>query len=142
MKPCNTTRIKARNFLSNISYNDLTEEDFFNRSFVFDVYVLLIKNLNPFSTERKIQDQMSQGVLYMLWNECVSSEFFKRICKKDNFNYLNGKNALHPKTIEIIWKFIEKNVENYKPWRDYFQKYKFICQYEYRKVYPDICSST
>ena len=115
MKPCNTTRIKARNFLSNISYNDLTEEDFFNRSFVFDVYVLLIKNLNPFSTERKIQDQMSQGVLYMLWNECVSSEFFKRICKKDNFNYLNGKNALHPKTIEIIWKFIEKNVENYKP---------------------------
>ena len=85
------------------------------------MYVLLIKNLNPFSTERKIQDQMSQGVLYMLWNECVSSEFFKRICKKDNFNYLNGKNVLHPKTIEIIWKFIEKDVESYKPLRDYFQ---------------------
>ena len=52
------------------------------------------------------------------------------------------KNVLHPKTSEIIWKFIEENVENCKPLRDYFQKQKFIFQYVYSKVYPVICSFT
>ena len=49
MKPYNTTRIKSRKFLTNISYNRAKEEDLWYRNFVFDVYVLTIKNINPFS---------------------------------------------------------------------------------------------
>ena len=48
------TRIKSRNIPTNISHNGVTEEFFFNKSFVFDMYVLIIKNTNPFSLERKI----------------------------------------------------------------------------------------
>ena len=48
VKPYNITRIKARNFLTNISYNAATEDDSFNKNFVFDVYVLLSENLNSF----------------------------------------------------------------------------------------------
>ena len=43
IKPFNTTRIKSRNFLTNISYNRVKEEDLFDRSFVFDIYVLTTK---------------------------------------------------------------------------------------------------
>ena len=37
----------------NISYNGITEEDFSNKNFVFDIYVLVTKNLDPFSIENK-----------------------------------------------------------------------------------------
>ena len=47
-KPYTTTRIKLGNFLSNISYAWTNKEDFCNRNFVFDIYVLMTKNLNPF----------------------------------------------------------------------------------------------
>ena len=35
IKPCNTTRIKSRNFLTNISYNGVKEEDFLRQNFYF-----------------------------------------------------------------------------------------------------------
>ena len=43
LKPYTMSRIKTRNYLLNISYAGVTKEDFYNRSFVFDIYVLLTK---------------------------------------------------------------------------------------------------
>ena len=98
VKPCDTTRIKTRNFLTNISYNAFTEDDLFNRNFVFDVYVLLPKNLNPSSIEQKNQEKKYQETIYMLRGECVPQSFHKYICRPENFIHLNGKNVLNPKT--------------------------------------------
>ena len=33
------TRIKSLNFLSNISYAGINKEDFYNKNFIFDVYL-------------------------------------------------------------------------------------------------------
>ena len=57
VKPYTTTRIKSRNFLSNISYVGINKEDFYNQNFVFDIYALMTTNLNPFSLDRKLSDQ-------------------------------------------------------------------------------------
>ena len=46
IKSYNTTRIKSRNFLSNISCNGVKEEDLFDRKFVFDVYRLFKMFIN------------------------------------------------------------------------------------------------
>ena len=43
-----TRRIKSRKFLSNIAYVGINREDFCNENFIFDVYLLITKNLNPF----------------------------------------------------------------------------------------------
>ena len=43
------TRIKSRNFLSNVSYTGINKGDFYNKNFILDVFILLVKNLNPFS---------------------------------------------------------------------------------------------
>ena len=88
LKPYHTTRIRAWNFLKNISYNGVTNKDFFNRNFDFDRYVLLTKNMNLFSLERKIHDihdlgwmhfnkilqgHMLQWKFYILtWWKCVT----------------------------------------------------------------------
>ena len=83
------TRIKSRNFLSYISYTGINKSDFCNESFILDVYVLLIKNLNPFSLQRNVSDKMKHEMVYMLWKECIPSEFYRYICKDENFKYLN-----------------------------------------------------
>ena len=64
-----TTRIKSRNFLSNIAYD---KEDFYSENFNFDVYLLVTKNLNPFSLDRKLGDKNKHEMIYMLWKECMS----------------------------------------------------------------------
>ena len=53
-KPYTSSRIKTRNFISNISYTGVKSEDFADNNFMFDTITLLTKNINPFSHERKI----------------------------------------------------------------------------------------
>ena len=40
-----TTCIKSRNFLSNIAYVGINKEDYYNRNFIFDFYLLLKKKI-------------------------------------------------------------------------------------------------
>ena len=98
-KPCTTTRIKARNF--------------YNRNFLFHIYVLLTENLNPFSLERKITDKNKYEMIYMVCKECILTELYRFICQEENFLYLNGKNLLYPKTSDMVWSFISQDNKNY-----------------------------
>ena len=61
-----TTRIKSRNFLSNIAYVGINKDDFYNENFIFDVYLLATKNLNLFSLDRKLGDKNKHEIIYML----------------------------------------------------------------------------
>ena len=90
-KQYTTIRIKSRNFLLNISYVGINKKDFYKKGFIFDVYSLVVKNLNPFSLERKTSNQNKQEMIYMLWKERVPLEIYKYICSDENFLYLNGK---------------------------------------------------
>ena len=45
------TRVKSRNFLSNIGYTSINKSDFYNENFILDVYIFLVKNLNLFSQQ-------------------------------------------------------------------------------------------
>ena len=46
-KRYSTTKIKARNFLTNIPYRRYTKSDFINANFVIGGYFFLLQNLNP-----------------------------------------------------------------------------------------------
>ena len=48
IKPYTSSRIKTRNFLSNISYTGVKSEDFADNNFTFDTITLLTKNINQF----------------------------------------------------------------------------------------------
>ena len=141
-KKYTTARIKSRNFLSNIAYAGINKEDYYNRNFIFDVYLLLTKNLNPFSLDRKLADKTKHEMIYMLWKECMPIKFYRHICKKKNFLYLNGKNVLQPKVLEIISEFIDADDVNYRLLQNNLSSYKNIFQYVYSNVFPEIYYST
>ena len=133
-------RIKSRNFLSNISYVGINKEDFYKENFIFDVYLLVTKNLNPFSLDRKLNDKNKHEMLYMLWKECMPQQFYQHICKEKNFLYLNEKNVLQPKVSEIITEFLREGKITL-PFEITYHS-KNIFQYNYSNVFPEIYCST
>ena len=102
------TRIKSRNFLSNISYTGISKNDFYNENFILDVYVLLVKNLNPFSLSRKVSDKTKHKIVYMLWREYIPPDFYRYICEEKNFIYLNGRGVGQPGVLKIVGGFINQ----------------------------------
>ena len=64
-KKYTTTRMKLRNFLSNIAYVGINKEDYYNKNFILDVY----------SLNRKLAYKTKHEMIYMLWKECMPTEF-------------------------------------------------------------------
>ena len=141
-KKYTTTRIKSRNFLSNIAYVGINKENYYNKNFIFDVYLLLTKNLDPFSLNRKLAHKTKHEMIYMLWKECMPCKFYRYICQEKKFLYLNGKNVLQPKVLEIISEFIDADEGNYRLLQNNLSSYKNIFQYVYSNVFPEIYCST
>ena len=136
------TRIKSRNFLLNISYTGINKSDFYNENFILDVYVLLVKNMNPFSLQRKVSDKMKHEMVYMLWRECIPSELYRYICKDENFKNLNGRDVSQPVVLEIIGSFIDQGKENLRMLQKHLANYENIFQYFYSQVFPDIYATS
>ena len=136
------TRVKSRNFLSNISYTEITKGDFYNENFILEVHISLVKNLNPFSLQRKISDKMKHEMVFMLWRECIPPEFYRYICQEDNFKYLNGRDVSQPGVLEIVGKFIDQDKDNLLMLKKNLANYKDIFQYVYSHVFPKIYSTS
>ena len=132
------SRTKSRNFLSNIAYVGINKDNFYREHFIFDVYLLVTKNLNPFSLDRKLDDKNKYEMIYMLWKECmqqailratstVSLKFTRRrkICKPlwgnstppplpDNYEVIPNKTCVYkqkPIKIDDFNKAEEKEVK-------------------------------
>ena len=136
------SRIKSRNFLSNISYTDIKKSDFYNKNFILDVYVLLVKNLNPFSLSRKVTDKTKHEKVYILWRECIPSKFYRHICEEKFFIYLNGQDVGHPGVLQIVGGFINQGKENLRMLQQYLAQYKDIFQYIYSHIFPEIYTTS
>ena len=131
-------RVKSRNFLSNISYNTINKADFYNQNFILDVFILLVKNLNPFSLQHKISDKFKHEMIYMLWRECIPPAFYRFICQEDNFHYLNRRDVSQPGVLEIVGKFVDQDKNNLRLLQQCLANYKDIFQYVYSCTYPEI----
>ena len=135
---CSPTRVKSRNFLSNIGYTSISKSDFYNENFILDVYILLVKNLNPFSLQRKTSDKFKHEMIYMLWREWIPVEFYRYICQEDNFKYLKGQDVTQPGVLEIMGKFIDQHKDNLRMLQKNLANYKDIFQYVYSHRFPEI----
>ena len=107
-----------------------------------DVYVLLVKNLNPFSLSRKVTVKTKHEMVYMLWRECIPSEFYRYICKEKDFIYLNGRDVGQPGALEIVGGFINLGKENLRMLQEHLARYKNIYQYVYSHVFPEVYTTS
>ena len=96
------TKVKARNFLTNISYNRVNDEDFNNRSFVIDCYSFILLYLNPFYLDQKFDNSVEKDYVEALWQLQIPNDFYVLICRPENYKILNKLKLKFQETSEIV----------------------------------------
>ena len=72
----------------------------------------------------------------------MPAEFYRHICQEKMLLYLNGKNVLQTRLLQIISGFIDAIENNYRLLQNNRSSYKTIFQYVYPNVFPEIYCST
>ena len=125
-----------------LSCTGINKGDFYNENFILDVFILLVRNLNPFSLQQKTAAKLKHEMVYMLLRECIPSEFYRYICQDENFKYLNGRDVNQSGVLEIVGNFIDQKKYNLRLLQANLANYKDIYQYVYAHVFPEIYSTT
>ena len=81
-------------------------------------------------------------MIYMLLRECIPVEFYRYICKDDNFKYLNGRDVSQQGVLEIVGKFMDQSNDNLRSLQQSLAHYKDIYQYVYSHMFPEIYSTS
>ena len=55
-----STKVKARNLLTNVGYRRFKESDFLNLNFILDILSFLLQNFNPINIDRKVETEDEQ----------------------------------------------------------------------------------
>ena len=126
--------------MTNISYNGIRTEDLFDRSFIFDIYILTTKNINLLFLERKIFDVKDREMINMLWKYCYEPSFYKHTFQSDNFLHLNGRNLTYLRVDEIVMNYIEPDKNNFEKLKRKLIENQKIFQYVYASVYSEVYS--
>ena len=129
------TKVKARNFLTNVSYNRVKETDFQNRSFVIDCYSFIILYLNPFYLERKFENSIDKDYVNAMWNLMMPPALYNLIYQEENFKTLNKLKLKFQDTNKIIKTFLNDNSQ-LEILKDYLIKYAKSYQFLYGNLFP------
>ena len=102
-----STKVKARNFLTNVSYTGIKDKDYQNRSFVIDVFSFLILYLNPFNLEGKFETVIERDYVNVLWSFLMPETLYNFICKDQNTKAITKIKVKFQHAVEVINLFIE-----------------------------------
>ena len=103
--PHSPTKIKARNYLTNIAYRRVNEKDLKDGSFFIDLLCYLTMDLKPFFLNSTYFEDGSRDMILMLWNECLPANYLNYLKKQENFELLHN-----PK---LTFKNVKNLVKNY-----------------------------
>lgn len=59
--------MKARNFLTQITYSRIKKDDCTNKELINNVFTLLTQNMNPLSSDKTFLTDKEQELVYILW---------------------------------------------------------------------------
>ena len=136
IKKYNNSKVKARNFLSNVSYNRITKLDYRNQNFVVDCFTFLILYLNPFYLERKFESNVEREFINVLWLFLMPNNLYDYIHQNDNMTTLIKLKVKYPDAKKIILDFLKHDQGNLKVLSDYSEKNGILYQLLYGNLFP------
>ena len=142
-KKYSSTKIKARNFLTNVSYSGVKNGDFENRSFVLDIFAYLILYFNPYNLDEKFETEVEKDYVNILWSMLLPANFYNFVSREENIKSLNKTNAKFQEALEIVKVFIE-NADNkgltqeqqYNSLKEYLTSYAKMYQLIFGNLFP------
>ena len=138
-KKYSSTKVKARNFLTNISYNSIKNKDYENKTFVIDIFAYLILYFNPYSINGKFEMEIERTYINILWSQLLPQSFYTFVSKKDHIQILNKKNAKFQDAVEIVKLYTEIDSleeDKYHLLENYLRKYLLMYQFIFSNLFP------
>ena len=142
-KKYSSTKIKARNFLTNVSYSGVKNGDFENRSFVLDIFAYLILYFNPYNLDEKFETEVEKDYVNILWSTLLSANFYNFVSREENIKSLNKTNAKFQEALENVKVFIENadkegltQEQQYNSLKEYLTSYAKMYQLIFGNLFP------
>ena len=138
--PYSPTKIKARNYLSNIAYSRICEADFKNMSFIVDALVFITMDLKPFFLKSTYFKESDINMVKMLWEECLPDSYLTYLKRPENFELIHSEKVNFKQIKNLVGVYM-RTPENYRELIVSFQKYHDIYQYTYAHLFPKTYSN-
>ena len=136
IKSYNSSKVKARNFLTNVSYNRITTVDFKNQSFVIDCFTFMILYLNPFYLERKFETIVEREFVNVLWTFLIPSNLYNHITRDDNMKTLNKIKIKYQDAKDIMIAFLFNDPANIIILSGFLEKNAILYQFLFGNLFP------
>ena len=133
--PYSCTKMKAKNFLSNISYRRISDKDFQNVNFVIDMLSYILLYIKPFFLTATYSDREQQDMVTMLWEKCLPIRFYEHIKLPENFEILNSGKLNFNQAKQIVLSYVQQP----DIWQELIKtviKNQVIYQYIYSMLFP------
>ena len=136
IKNYNNSKVKARNFLTNVSYNRISTADFKKRNFVVDCFTFMILYLNPFYLERKFESSTEREFVNVLWAFLMPNQLYNHISGEANIKTLNKIKIKYQDAKDIIIEFLFNDPFNIDVLSDFLQKNAILYQFLFGNLFP------
>ena len=132
----NNSKVKARNFLTNVSYNRIAQADFKNANFVVDCFTFMIVYLNPFYLERKFESVIEREFVNVLWAYLMPESLYRFINIDQNMQLLNKIKIKHQDGKNILSEFLKEDVAHLSVLSGFLEKNAILYQYLFGNLFP------
>ena len=143
IKSYNNSKVKARNFLTNVSYNRITAADYKNKNFVIDCFSFMILYLNPFYLERKFETIIERDFVNLLWTFLMPSKLYDHISGNDNMKTLNKIKIKYQDAKDFAFfaffamiAFLFNDPSNINIFSDFLEKNAILYQFLFGNLFP------
>ena len=136
IKSYNNSKVKARNFLTNVSYNRITAADYKNKNFVIDCFSFMILYLKPFYLERKFETIIERDFVNLLWTFLMPSKLYDHISGNDNMKTLNKIKIKYQDAKDIMIAFLFSDPTNINILSDFLEKNAILYQFLFGNLFP------
>ena len=142
IKKYNNSKVKARNFLTNVSYNRITTADYKNKNFVVDCFTFLIMYLNPFYLERKFESAIERDFIHVLWNYLMPNQLYRHISSEANIKTLVKIKLKYQDVKDIMMVFLVNDPFNVDVLSEFLEKNAILYQFLFGNLFPKCFSRT
>ena len=138
IKSYSSTKIKARNFLTNVSYNRITMADYRNVNFVIDCFTFMVLYLNPFYLERKFETNVEREFINTLWTFLMPDSLYRHITENQNMKTLNKIKIKYQDAKNIVVEFTQNNEGNINVLSEFLEKNGVLYQFLFGNLFPKV----
>ena len=137
-----STKVKARNLLTNASYRRFKNKGFDKPTFVVDIMTFLVQNLNLLGLERKLETDTERNHVKMIWDKCLPRKFTVFVLTEKNYFALSETQITYQKANDIVHDFIADADENFMLLKNTLDENIGLIRYVYSTYFPKIYNRT